>query len=106
MPDMVGVFLNRTVRREIAHVGDIMHRFHRPLFRMTIQLIHLILAIHIATVIRQHLIMVTKVDQRIQQIAIATRLRRAEQPGTDLRQRLMQLRILFVKFPRLIAVTT
>jgi hypothetical protein len=40
---------------------------------MTIQLIHLILTIHVATVIRQHLIVVAKVNQRIQQVAVASR---------------------------------
>ncbi|SVM42959.1 Uncharacterised protein [Klebsiella pneumoniae] len=73
---------------------------------MKIQLIHLILTIHVATKIRQHLVVVAKVNQRIQQIAIAARLRWAEQAGADLRQRLVQLFILLIVITRFVAVGT
>ncbi|VED45780.1 Uncharacterised protein [Raoultella terrigena] len=103
MPDMVGILFNRPVRREVAHIGDVEHRFVGPLFRVTVELVHLILTIDVATIIRQHLIVVAKVNQRIQQVAIAAGLRRTEQAGTDLRQRLMQLRILLVVVARFVA---
>ena len=48
--------------------------------------------------------MVAKVDQRIQQTAIAARLLWAEHPGPHLGQRLAQLLILVVVITRLITV--
>ena len=105
MPDMVGILFNRAVRREVAHIGDIQHRFIGPLLRMTVQLIHLILTIHVATVIRQNLIVVAEVNQRIQQVTVASRLRWAEQAGADLRQRLVQLFILLIVITRFVAVS-
>ena len=105
MPDMVGILFNSAVRREVAHIGDIQHRFIGPLLRMTVQLIHPILTIHVATVIRQNLIVVAEVNQRIQQVTVASRLRWAEQAGADLRQRLVQLFILLIVITRFVAVS-
>ncbi|MNL55026.1 hypothetical protein D3C87_1784050 [compost metagenome] len=81
-----------------------MHRFGGPLFRLTIQLVDLVLTIHIAAEIRQHLIVIAKVNQRIHQIAVAARLVRVKQAGGDLGQHLAQLFILLVEFPRLVAL--
>ena len=63
---------------------------------MLIQLVDAILAVHIATIVRQNLVVVAKVNQRIQQVAVAPRFCRAEDAGTDLRQRLVELFILLV----------
>ncbi len=104
MPDMVGILFNRAVGREVTHISDIQHRFIGPLLRMTVQLIHLILTIHVATVIRQNLIVVAEVNQRIQQVAVTTRFRRTKQAGANLRQRLVQLLILLVVITRFIAI--
>ena len=73
---------------------------------MLIQLVDAILAVHIATIVRQHLVVVAKVNQRIQQVAVAPRFRRTENAGTDLRQRLVKLFILLVIFARFIAAAT
>lgn len=51
-PNIIGVFLYRSVRREVPHIGNIMQRFRRPLTGSTIQLIHRVLAINIAAIIR------------------------------------------------------
>ena len=63
MPDVFGVLFDRPVRREVAHVGDINHRLGGPLFRVAIQFVNLILAVNVAAIIRQNLIVVAKVDQ-------------------------------------------
>lgn len=106
MPDIFRVLLDRPVRREVAHVGNIQHRLIGPLFRVLIQLVDAILAVHIATIVRQNLVVVAKVNQRIQQVAVAPRFRRAEDAGTDLRQRLVKLFILLVVFAWFIAAAT
>lgn len=73
---------------------------------MLIQLVDAILTVHIAAIVRQHLVVVAKVNQRIQQVAVAPRFRRAEHAGTDLRQRLVKLFILLVVFAWFIAAAT
>ena len=50
--------------------------------------------------------MIAEVDQRIDQIAIATRIFRTEYTAADLRQHLMQLLIFLVVFTRFVALTT
>ena len=106
MPDIFRVLLDRPVRREVAHVGNIQHRLIGPLFRVLIQLVDAILAVHIATIVRQNLVVVAKVNQRIQQVAVAPRFCRAEDAGTDLRQRLVELFILLVIFAWFITAAT
>ncbi len=86
MPDILGILLDGPVRREIPHVGDVMHRRAGPLLLLAVQLVHFILAVHVAAIIRQHLVVVAKVNQRIHQIAIAARLVGAEHTGRNLRQ--------------------
>ena len=105
MPDLIRVLLNGTVGGEIAHIGDVQRRTPLPLFRLTIKLIHFILGIHVTAVIRQQLIMIAKVDQRVEQVTVAPRLLRAEDAAGDLRQRLVQFRILFIVFARVIALS-
>ena len=63
MPDMFRVLFDRAVRREVAHISDIQHRFSGPLFRTLIELVDFILSIDIAEIIRQYLVVIAKVDQ-------------------------------------------
>ena len=88
MPDILGILLNGPVGREIPHISDVMHRDAGPLLLLTIKLVHPVLTIHVAAVIRQHLIVVAKVNQRIHRVPIAPRLVWAKHPGGDLRQHL------------------
>lgn len=74
MPDMIGVLFDSTVRREVAHIGNVQHRFCGPLFLKLVEFIDFILTIDIAAIIRQYLVVIAEVDQRINQIAIATRI--------------------------------
>lgn len=78
MPDMIGVLFDSTVRREVAHIGNVQHRFCGPLFLKLVEFVDFILTIDIAAIIRQNLIVIAEVDQRINQIAIATRIFRTE----------------------------
>ncbi len=102
---MLGILFDRAVRGEVAHVGDVVHRFGGPLLRLLIQLIDPVLTVHIATEIGQYLIVVAEVNQRIHQVTVTPRLARAEHAGGDLRQHLAQLFILLVVVARAVALT-
>lgn len=54
MPDMIGVLFDSTVRREVAHIGNVQHRFCGPLFLKLVEFIDFILTIDIAAIIRQY----------------------------------------------------
>lgn len=71
MPDMISVLFDSTVRREVAHIGNVQHRFCGPLFLKLVKFVNFILTIDIAAIIRQYLVVIAEVDQRINQIAIA-----------------------------------
>ena len=43
MPDMIGVLFDRTVRREVAHIGNVQHRFCGPLFLTLVEFVDFIL---------------------------------------------------------------
>src|SRR5699024_2597219 len=106
MPDMISVLFDCTVRREVAHIGNVQHRFCGPLFLKLVKFVDFILTIDIAAIIRQYLVVIAEVDQRINQIAIAPRFFRTEYTAADLRQHLMQLLIFLVVFTRFVALTT
>ncbi len=73
MPDIFGILFDGSVR-EVAHIGNVEHRFRRPLFRATLQLIHY-LAVHVAAVrVASTLIVIAKVNQRIYWIAVTAAL--------------------------------
>ena len=80
MPDMISVLFDSTVRREVAHIGNVQHRFCGPLFLKLVEFVDFILTIDIAAIIRQYLVVIAEVDQRINQIAIATRIFRLNTP--------------------------
>ncbi|KMR64682.1 hypothetical protein EY01_15375, partial [Staphylococcus aureus] len=42
MPDRLGILLDGPVGREIAHIGDVIHRGAGPLLLLTVQLVNLI----------------------------------------------------------------
>ena len=44
MPDMIGVLFDSTVRREVAHIGNVQHRFCGPLFLKLVEFIDFILS--------------------------------------------------------------
>ena len=78
MPNIIGILFDRTVRREVTHIGNVQHRFCGPLFLTLVEFVNFILTIDIAAIIRQYLVVIAEVDQRIDQIAIATRIFRTE----------------------------
>ena len=62
MPDMIGVLFDSTVRREVAHIGNVQHRFCGPLFLKLVEFVDFILTIDIAAIIRQYLVVIAEVD--------------------------------------------
>jgi hypothetical protein len=53
MPDIFRVLLDRPVRREVAHIGNVQHRFCGPLFLKLVEFVDFILTIDIAAIIRK-----------------------------------------------------
>lgn len=106
MLDMIGVFFDSTVRREVVYIGNVQYRFCGLFFLKFVEFIDFILIIDIVAIIRQYLVVIVEVDQRINQIAIAIRIFRIEYIVVDLRQYLMQFFIFFVVFTRFVVLTT
>ena len=66
MPNIIGILFDRTVRREVTHIGNVQHRFCGPLFLTLVEFVNFILTHpHSCDIPASTLVVIAEVDQRI-----------------------------------------
>lgn len=63
MLDMIGVFFDSMVRREVVYIGNVQYCFCGLFFLKFVEFIDFILIIDIVVIICQYLVVIVEVDQ-------------------------------------------